>query len=189
MNKVILFLVVILGILIYLYTTKQENLNQSPLVQSSSNIWNVGETLNVGDVKSSPNGIYKFVQTNNGLTIYSSAFSQNCMFDNNSDCASNQYNYGSSVILKPHGLYFKTYNMTLPFQYSKTKMNDIEYFYISSGYMKSNYLFDLKGNYVGLFGINGASGGSYNGNNIDHIQLTNKGIFGFDKNNNLLFVT
>ena len=70
MNKIILFLVIILGILIYLYINKQENLTKSSSIQSSSNIWKVGETLNVGDVKSSPNGMYKFVVTTNGLEIY-----------------------------------------------------------------------------------------------------------------------
>jgi hypothetical protein len=66
MNKTIMILLILLIYLIYLYYKNNEK-----YTNSNSNIWKIGETLKIGDVKSSPNGEYKYMMTENGLQYYS----------------------------------------------------------------------------------------------------------------------
>jgi hypothetical protein len=103
MNKVILFLVAILGVLIYLYTSKQENLTESTI----SDIWQVKETLNVGDIKSSIDGQNKFVVTDNGLEFYNHNLEKFNMYP---------YLLGSSKKYSKTKVYITTQNNNIGFE-------------------------------------------------------------------------
>ncbi len=65
MDNSLLLILLLLAFLVCLYYRNDEN-----YTNSNSNIWKVGETLNIGDVKSSPKGYYKYAITKYGLEYY-----------------------------------------------------------------------------------------------------------------------
>ena len=69
MNNIILILIIISGVLIYFYY-KNDNMYKHIELVADPTIWKVGETLKIGDIKSSPSGNFKYAMSANGLEYY-----------------------------------------------------------------------------------------------------------------------
>jgi hypothetical protein len=159
MKILILFLILLLAILIYLYISKQENLTQLPFNPSSSlsNIWHANEILNIGDIKSSPNGQYKFVVTEYGLEFYNPNWKQ--------------FNLYPTLLLgssnADSNTQVKFINLPPKIGFQVTQINETGFLSIIGG---------------GFF----TTINSNNLNNFSYFELTNDNINGYDTNNNLI---
>ena len=206
MDKSLLLILLILVILVCLYYKNNEK-----YTNSNSNIWKIGETLKIGDVKSSPNGEYKYMMTENGLQYYSQT---NKIYEKYNNPNQGWWFYptlegsknSSTATLQSNGVYilFTNGSLTSPFnsQIGTFKNDDNKYilsnFAINGGYN----VYDTNGKL--LFNTNSNQNNTkynnklYNNSNLSisgvatlniyKLVLTDSGTFGFDKNNKLLFV-
>jgi hypothetical protein len=216
-NTLILIVIIIIGLIIVIkYNGNKNNnfiANTNSYVsndnQSQNSIWKIGETLTIGDIKSSPTGNYKYVVTNIGLEYYEEPMEKYKQYQGMypSIIGNNQPSKNVSVTLlnkdNTSGFNVIQVNTTLfvPFSVSYGKFKgDNNIYIISNLSTDGGYLiYDKKGNYYGNTNTKNNNPKIFNNNNLSlsvdnykgelsYIKITNNGTFGYDINNNLVFI-
>ena len=209
MDNGLIGIIILLVCLVYLYYRSDENF--TTITKNNSNIWKVGEILKVGDVKSSPDGHYKYVMTKNGLQYYSE---REKIYEKYNNPKNNWWFYPSLIggsgskfaKLTSNGIYISSTNFKtrLFFEHQiGTFKGDNNKYILSNFAVNGGYnVYDSSGNL--LFNTNSNQNNTkynnkiYNNINlsisersvsdISKLILTDNGIFGYDRNDKLIFV-
>lgn len=215
-NTLLLIIVVIIGLIIvikYNNGNKMDKVVAKTTKDVSSNenytTWKISETLTIGDTKLSPNSNYKYVVTNKGLEyyeepmkkyakypgMYPSIIGNNQPSKNVSVTLLNKDNTSGFNVIQDNSTLFVPFNVS----YGKFKGDNNTYILSNLGIDGGFLIYDKKGNYYGntntknnnpkIFNNNNlsSSGGSYKGE-LSYIKITNNGTFGYDINNDLVFI-